>query len=119
MKLSETKQKTMLIGTFSFAVAITVEAEAACNSTVNGYPMPWNECEATCEVYGSYPNGHYVRDGKATGQTSTMHRNVAISIGMQDTVGDAVLMPVRQTTLAAQRPGGSGAPVFGMSRRHK
>ena len=56
---------------------------------------------------------------KATGQTSTTHRNGAIFIGMQDSVGDAMLIQVRQTTLAAQRPGGSEAPVFGKSRRQK
>jgi hypothetical protein len=71
MKMSKTKLKTVLIGTFAFAVAITVEAEAACNSTVNGYSMPWNECEAACEIYGSYPNGDYVRD--AQGNWANIH----------------------------------------------
>ncbi len=49
---------------FGFATILATELHASCNATVNGKPMPWVECEAACQIYGSYPYGDYLRDRK-------------------------------------------------------
>jgi hypothetical protein len=46
------------------AAVISTEAHAGCNATVNGRRMSAGECEAACQIYGSYPYGDYLRDSQ-------------------------------------------------------
>jgi len=49
----------MLLG---LAIGHGVEAQAACNATVNGRPMSPQDCMLARQIYGSVAPGHYVTD---------------------------------------------------------
>lgn len=58
-----------LIRKVAFAAAAVVatclsseKALAACNSTVNGYPMSVQQCNRTIQIYGRVIPGHYWMD---------------------------------------------------------
>lgn len=51
-------------------------AEAACNATINGRPMTWQECQTIVSVYGSVIPGHYLADdqGNWVNRANPYHR---------------------------------------------
>lgn len=49
-----------LIGTAAFT--LPPQAEAACNATVNGLPMPPHMCALTAQIYGAVQPGDYWMD---------------------------------------------------------
>lgn len=49
----------MLLG---LTIGYGVEAQAACNATVNGWPMSPRNCMMAMQIYGGVAPGHYVAD---------------------------------------------------------
>ncbi|MEZ5935675.1 MAG: hypothetical protein R3F54_27955 [Alphaproteobacteria bacterium] len=48
------------------SVATTATAHAACNATINGYPMTAEQCAFAIQKYGSVQPGHYWMDSNGT-----------------------------------------------------
>lgn len=46
-----------------FTVLPVADAHAACNATVNGYPMTAEQCRVATQKYGYVEPGHYWMDG--------------------------------------------------------
>jgi hypothetical protein len=83
----------MLLG---LTIGYGVEAEAACNATVNGRPMSPQDCMMARQIYGSVAPGHYVADQR--GNWSNLSNGTSGNIYRD-----------------AQRGGGSGSYGGGMT----